>query len=79
MSQVAGELQSSRIKVIAVGVGSDVPRYKLEDMASTDSDVHTVESFGGLQSIVTKVAHQACEGRMLGYQNVLTLLIVKLY
>ncbi|KAL3875072.1 hypothetical protein ACJMK2_038010 [Sinanodonta woodiana] len=53
-------LQQSGVKVISVGIGSDLNQYELGNIASNRNDVHTVGSFDILHTIQADLKETAC-------------------
>ena len=62
VSRWVREVKEARIKFIAISVGRSALSSKLEELATTDKDVFTVDSFDNLHSIASNVALRACEG-----------------
>ena len=60
MKQAA--LAKGNMELIVIGVGDHVDRSELQEMASSDDNVHFVDNYSGLGDLVTKIVHTLCDG-----------------
>ncbi|KAK3604612.1 hypothetical protein CHS0354_027465, partial [Potamilus streckersoni] len=65
----AHRLQQSGVKVVSVGIGSDLNQYELGNIASNRNDVHTVGSFDILHTIQADLKETACGNKPEPTQN----------
>lgn len=57
-------LQGQGIKVVAVGIGTNVNTYELFSMAYDTNHAFTVSSFNTLNSLQTEIKNETCGGKL---------------
>ena len=66
LSVASRGLKNKGVKVFSLGIGRNVDRTQLNDIASSNDNVFTAASFGGLAPVAETIVQNSCPGRLRG-------------